>query len=439
MGDMQGSLDGFSGKASAAGVSGESQEGQKKRGDEEILGVELKPGQAVYSHSRLSTFEQCPQKFKFAYVDKLESEIEGSIESFLGSRVHDTLEKLYTDLKFEKENTLQELLDFFNSEWERHWTDNVLIVRKEYSSDNYRKMGERFIVDYHNRYKPFNQAKTIGLEMRIVIRLDPEGRHVLQGFIDRLAYAGEGVYEVHDYKTANSLPEQDKVDVDRQLALYAIAVKEKYKDCRKVVLVWHYLAFDKELRSERTDEQLEKLKKDTINVIKEIESAKEYPLKESALCQWCEYRPVCPRWRHLYETEKLEPVAYRKEEGVRLANEYSELKDKEKEIADKIAKISEKIMVFAEQHKVDRVYGSDSKVTIWQKSCVKFPGKTDPGYPDLVKALRESGGLEEFSTIDRWKLEKAFEQIDMDPKVMQAIAKYGKRELLKRLYLGKRG
>ncbi|MCX6664036.1 MAG: PD-(D/E)XK nuclease family protein [Euryarchaeota archaeon] len=49
----------------------------------------------VYSHSRLSCYQQCPQKFKLQYIDKVGTEAEDTIEAFLGSRVHDLLEKLY--------------------------------------------------------------------------------------------------------------------------------------------------------------------------------------------------------------------------------------------------------------------------------------------------------------------------------------------------------
>ena len=49
----------------------------------------------IYSHSRLSTFEQCPFKFKLRYIDKIIPEIENTIESFLGGIVHETLEWIY--------------------------------------------------------------------------------------------------------------------------------------------------------------------------------------------------------------------------------------------------------------------------------------------------------------------------------------------------------
>ena len=48
----------------------------------------------IYSHSRLSTFEQCPYKYKLKYLDKIETDVPDTIETYLGSRVHETLEKL---------------------------------------------------------------------------------------------------------------------------------------------------------------------------------------------------------------------------------------------------------------------------------------------------------------------------------------------------------
>jgi len=77
----------------------------------------------VYSHSRLSSFEQCPQKFKFHYIDKVETDVSDSVEAFMGVRVHETLEKLYRDLMFQKKNSLDDLLGFLNDEWEKNWND----------------------------------------------------------------------------------------------------------------------------------------------------------------------------------------------------------------------------------------------------------------------------------------------------------------------------
>ena len=45
----------------------------------------------IYSHSRISTFENCPLQFKFNYVDKVKTEIEDTVEAFLVTRVHEVL------------------------------------------------------------------------------------------------------------------------------------------------------------------------------------------------------------------------------------------------------------------------------------------------------------------------------------------------------------
>ncbi|MCK5042799.1 MAG: PD-(D/E)XK nuclease family protein, partial [Candidatus Aenigmarchaeota archaeon] len=226
----------------------------------------------LYSHSRLSTFEQCPLKFRFRYIDKISVDTAQSIEAFLGSRVHETLEKLYIDLKFQKTNTLQDLIKYFSDQWKKNWNPTIKIVKKDYTEENYRKMGEKFITDYYNKYKPFNDTRILGIENRVVIDLNGDGKFKLQGYIDRLAMKGEDTVEIHDYKTNSNLPLQDYLDRDRQLALYAIAVKESYPFAKKIRLVWHFLAFDKEMVSSRTEKQLDSLKKETVTLIKTIES-----------------------------------------------------------------------------------------------------------------------------------------------------------------------
>jgi putative RecB family exonuclease len=121
----------------------------------------------TYSNSKLSCFESCPLKYSYLYIEKLEKPSEETIEQFLGKRVHEALEKLYKDLKFQKLDSLPELLSFYNSEWSKNWNPGIILVRKDYSEENYRKMGEKYLTDYYNRYHPFDQSRTIGLEQKV--------------------------------------------------------------------------------------------------------------------------------------------------------------------------------------------------------------------------------------------------------------------------------
>ena len=134
----------------------------------------------TWSHSRLSAYEDCPQRYEFAYVQKL-PRIEEGVEAFLGSRVHDALEKLYKDLDHKKETSLEELLSYFEREWGQNWSDKVKIVRKEYSQENYKRMGYQYLTDYYKRYAPFNQEKTLGLEAKIEIEIGDGEKEKIKG------------------------------------------------------------------------------------------------------------------------------------------------------------------------------------------------------------------------------------------------------------------
>ncbi|RLJ07231.1 MAG: hypothetical protein DRP13_04155 [Candidatus Aenigmatarchaeota archaeon] len=390
----------------------------------------------VYSHSRLSTFEQCPYKFKLKYIDKVIPPLAETVEAFLGILVHRTLEKLYRDLRFQKYNTLQELLDFYNSEWRKKWNPEIIMVRKEYTEENYRKMGEQYIRNYFESYKPFNQETTIGLEQKIKIALDPEKRFVLQGVIDRLAWKN-GVYEIHDYKTSFGLPLKQYLKEDRQLALYTMAVKEAYHDAKDVELVWHFLSVNKEVRMRKTEEELERLRKETIELIKTIEAEREFKPKVSNLCDWCEFRPVCPMWSHIYKLEKASVNGYLNDPGVKLVNKYAELMTKRKEIENEIEKVKEALINFCKNEGCNVVGGSDFNAKVWFGKTLKIPGKNEKEREELEKIIKALGKWEEVSDLNPVLLSKTIENGFWDSETIQKIKRFLRIEEIERVYLRK--
>ena len=246
----------------------------------------------MYSYSRISCFNNCPLQFRFRYIDRKKPDFKNSIEAFLGSTVHNTLELLHTEKQIGKILTIDYLLDNYTTTWKDSWSDDIRIVKTENKPEFYFLRGIKFVEDYYNKYQPFNQGDDIGIEEKVFINLN--GKYNMIGYIDRLTKLDGNIYEIHDYKTGAYLPAQDTLDADHQLAIYMLAVLNKFPDAKNVELVWHYLAFDKELRSNRTITQLDNLKLEIINKINLIESAKDYPPKESALCRWCAYQSHCP-------------------------------------------------------------------------------------------------------------------------------------------------
>jgi putative RecB family exonuclease len=249
----------------------------------------------IYSASRLSTYESCPLQYKFRYIDRI-PRTEESIEAYLGSRVHEALNMLYRTLELGGEPSLSDLLKEYHWQWGQCWHNQVKVVKQDRSIEHYKEVGERCLVNYYQAHRPFNHGEVLGLEYQVATSLDPRGCYKIQGYIDRLVAVGPGRYEIHDYKTSGRLPSQDAIDADRQLALYQLAVEATWPDAKEIELVWHYLAFGKELRSTRTPQALERLKHSTIAVIDRIEADTEFKPIKSTLCHWCTYQNICPLW-----------------------------------------------------------------------------------------------------------------------------------------------
>lgn len=378
----------------------------------------------IYSHSRLDSYRQCPLKFKLNYIDNVPSEIEG-IEAFMGSRVHEVLQKLYTDLRFCKEPSLESLRQYYRQIWEKEWHENIRIVRDELTPDDYFALGERCLVDYYHRYKPFDQSRTLGIEHPVQFALDPEGKYLMKGFIDRISQPRDKVIWIHDYKTKGFFPTQQDLDEDRQLAFYQMAVAQLWPETEEIELVWHFLIFDQEIRSRRTPEQLSVLREETLALIQEIESATAFPPKQSGLCTWCEYQAHCPLFSHLHETAALAQNAYLEEEGVVLAEKLVALQNQETKLKETIAQVKEALWAYAKKKNVEVVFTKEHKVRIKVYENTRFPGKNDPGRSHLEKAIQEGGKWAEVSFLDVFALSKVLQAGGWDEALVEKIKGMG--------------
>ena len=248
----------------------------------------------IYSHSRLSSFENCPKQFEFRYIQKIPSETEG-VEAFVGKRVHEILERLYLFVGRGQIPGIEKVVDRYHKLWEETYdAARVRIVRENTPLTYYRRLGEDCLRGYYLKHYPFDESETLGIEKRVVFPLDDAGEYRMQGIIDRISRARDGAIEVHDYKTGARVPSQRILDQDRQLALYQIGLARTYGSDVEYRLVWHYVAKNRTCVSTRTADELVELRKNTMARIDEIQTATEFPARKIALCNWCEYKNRCP-------------------------------------------------------------------------------------------------------------------------------------------------
>lgn len=382
----------------------------------------------TYSFSRLETFRNCPRQFKIQYIDKIKAETE-SIEAFMGTRVHEALENLYRDVQMTKLPSKDEILAHYDKVWDEKWHEGVTVVRKEYTPDNYRDVGRKCIVEYYDRHHPFDATRTIALEHLVFFPLDQEEDYWVRGFIDRVAVTHDGEYEIHDYKTSGRLKTQGQIDKDQQLALYQIAVQRDWQDAKSVELVWHYLAFDKELRSTRSGEQLEALRREIMEVVRSIERETDFRPKESALCNWCSYQEYCPAKKHALRIGGLSHNEYMGEPGVRLVEKYAELDRRKSDLDLELQKVKDALIEYARKHEIEVVKGSGHRVLIRFYRGLAFPRKEEPGRRELEDLVKESGLWDQVSVMSPVSLAKLVERGGLDEELARRIATMGKEEV----------
>ena len=264
-------------------------------------------------------------------------------------------------------------------------------------------MGIKFIEDYYNSHKK-DDMTIIGLETQDRLTL-PDGNswHVR---MDKLGCRGD-IYFVCDYKTNSRMKDQEEADSDRQLAMYSIWVKDKFKDAKKVVLKWHMLAFDKEVTSERSPEQLKKLQEEIMNIIKQIQKAEKednFPRKQSPLCDYCLYKEHCPSFKHAIQLEKKTIEQFKKDDGVKLVDKYSELKTKLAEFEEEKEEFEDKLIEFSKQLGIDVIYGSNNVAKVKEGQKIILPEEKE----ELIAILKDKGLWDEIAMINFMRLQSHY-------------------------------
>ncbi|NLX15249.1 MAG: PD-(D/E)XK nuclease family protein [Phycisphaerales bacterium] len=389
----------------------------------------------TYSHSKLEMFERCPRQFYYRYRKRISVERGANIEAALGSAVHQALETLYAEQSFARAWTVKELLRSFDESFKEQLADGVTITAKGKTKADYQRLGREMLRKYYSRHSPFEQTTTIALEKKLAIKLGVNGRYSLKGVIDRVAKRKDDTYEIHDYKTSNHLPSQAELEADRQLALYQIGVQRQWPNVKAVELIWHYVRFDVELRSMRTEKQLRELEAQTIRQIEDIESRtgeEDFPPCESRLCDWCGFQELCPVRCHQARTSTLPRNRFLKDSGVKLINRHARLTAQIDELNEQIEalrterhEVNEALLAYARREGLEVIVGSTHEGRISDKTTIHLPTKSGEceRYEDLENKLRRGRHWPEVSKMDVFMLQRIWSGKAEDPGRIRTILK----------------
>ena len=185
-----------------------------------------------FSYSKISTYLQCPFKFKLIYRDKLYL-FSNNIATAFGSLLHKTEETIGNLILNNKEINYRELIKEFKNKLKE--------IEIEYPEDFYKKdkngltyfdKGTSYInygiYRLENYLKENKNIKILGLEVEFKMKLND---YQISGSIDRLLFDNKNnIYIIQDIKTYDKEVSKKDLNSPLQFLIYSLAINDLYGD-----------------------------------------------------------------------------------------------------------------------------------------------------------------------------------------------------------------
>lgn len=269
------------------------------------------------SYSKYSTFKQCPLKYKFQYIDKIETKPAPAL--FFGSTIHTCLEFLHRPGDDTGHRTLADLLEYLN----QHWTPPQEFTEADLEAACCtQERAQMLLTEYYMKHvghdaeagRTAEPARAHAVEKKFLIQFDGD---IVNGIIDRVDLLENGEsFEIIDYKTNKKAPKRLFEDNLEQLAIYKWAAEEGREWLDGSFDPGAALGFspvkaaglffvdpscndkifpDKELDvsgvKTRVREAIENIKAETAKSRKGEDA---FAPCVNRLCDWCDFQEMCP-------------------------------------------------------------------------------------------------------------------------------------------------
>lgn len=236
-----------------------------------------------FSYSRVSTYQQCPRRFKYQYIDEIKLIDDPTPDNALvvGNALH-------LGLETNVDNMLKHYYNHYNIIDDRHVNEAIKL-------EVLAKKGHELL----------NGINILHQEYEINV---PE----FKGIIDLITQNPDGTIDVFDFKYSNNV---DRYLESGQLHIYKYFLEQQGFKVDKLGFIFlpktmirqkkteNLYQFRKRLietlnelniRVVEVEYQEEKVH-EFLNSCKEINQVKDYPKNETKLCDWCDYQNYCQK------------------------------------------------------------------------------------------------------------------------------------------------
>ena len=249
---------------------------------------------AYISYSSLRTFKECPQRYKFSYIDRIRVEGTSNIYAAFGSAVHLAIKKFYDKGIFTRKALMGLWKPCFNEEMTKQKVEKV--SDREYQ--RLLKQGYPMLQKFYSQQERDGMlVKPIATEFEFKIPCRNKYNKVLtlSGKIDAI-FNIDGKIIIVDYKTTANKNYWINDKLDLQLIMYYVAFRLLHKDYKQFncQVCLHYLRpgiknyFDVNYDDRKT------LFREVYNHLIGVSRSEFRPNPTEYSCRFCVYTHICP-------------------------------------------------------------------------------------------------------------------------------------------------
>ncbi|MCG8420921.1 MAG: PD-(D/E)XK nuclease family protein [Proteobacteria bacterium] len=233
------------------------------------------------SATRLTTYEQCPRRFRLTYIDEFTRE--STEEADFGSLLHRVLERYYRDVRerrYAGPIDAEDLGRIYRDEWASGSLSGLARFRE----------GMDILAAYARDNPLVDGSDVLAVEHEFLV---PLGDRFAYGYMDRVDRLDGETILITDYKSNRRVYTREELASNLQLTLYALAARHEWPWATSVILSFYMLRHGISLYAERTQDELDRARAYILAVTEQTETAGDYPANLSALCSWCGQRARC--------------------------------------------------------------------------------------------------------------------------------------------------
>lgn len=249
------------------------------------------------SASSVTTFEECPQKWKSLYLDRVPSE--SGDAATLGTLVHAVLEAYVKNGHHKADPSMFEVPSVILADYLK------VLYPSHFSTDKFMSDAQRMLMNWLSRSLDdyWENRTVLSTETKesftLSASLDGVEHSVPFNYIwdraDRIEHDGTYDIEVVDYKSWRKPLGPDAVRGKTQTGSYALAAHLKYPNARRIWVTMDQLRYDQVsvcYTAEEAEAMHDKLRAVLRQIIYYIES-NNFPEKLGPGCQYCPRKQVC--------------------------------------------------------------------------------------------------------------------------------------------------